>query len=103
MEDLTGRVAIVTGGATGIGSAIVERFLACGAHVACCYNKSGAAAEALERKTGRDGKRLFTVQMDVSNGQQVQSALNSIVRHFGCPTSILVNNAGDIINTVGIT
>ncbi len=82
MEDLTGSVAMVTGGATGIGAAIVERFLACGASVACCYNKSGAAAEALKQKTNAHNARLLTWRVDVTDSQQVQSAVDSIVRHF---------------------
>ncbi len=102
VEDLAGRIAMVTGGATGIGAAIVERFFACDADVACCYNKSRTAAEALARKLGHGTRRLFTVQADVTESEQVQSAVESIVRHFGRPISVLVNNAGDQIETVPV-
>src|SRR5581483_5222859 len=98
MEELTDRVAMVTGGATGIGAAIVERFLACGASVACCYNKSRAGAESLEQKINTGDARLLTLRVDVTDGQQVRSAVDSIVQHFGRPISILVNNAGDMID-----
>ncbi len=47
VNGLAGRVVMVTGGATGIGAAIVERLAVEGALVACCYNKSAEAAQAL--------------------------------------------------------
>ena len=50
METLDGQVVMVTGGATGLGAAMVERFALLDADVACCYHKSHAAAEALAAK-----------------------------------------------------
>jgi 3-oxoacyl-[acyl-carrier protein] reductase len=49
-----GQLVFVTGGATGIGAAIVERFVTLGADVACCYNKSRAGAEAIAAKLRTD-------------------------------------------------
>ena len=40
MSELAGRVAMITGGAKGIGAAITERLVALGAKVACCYHES---------------------------------------------------------------
>ena len=92
------QVVFVTGGATGIGAAIVERFAALGADVACCYNKSRAGAEALAAKLKERGLEVFLVQADVSDSQEVKAAVEATVAHFGRPISILVNNAGDNIN-----
>ena len=97
MDTLSGNVALVTGGATGIGAAIVERLSLLGAEVACCYNKSHVAAESLADKLKESGKDVFPVKVDVSNSGEVRSAVESIAEHFGRPVTILVNNAGDII------
>ena len=99
MNSLAKGTAMVTGGATGIGAAIVEELAARGLDVACCYNKSGAAADELARRLGAEGKSVFPVQMDVTMVREVQSAVDVITEHFGRPITILVNNAGDIVGT----
>jgi 3-oxoacyl-[acyl-carrier protein] reductase len=102
METFTGQVVMVTGGATGLGAAMVERFALLGADVACCYNKSHSAAEALAAKLRASGKEIFLAQVDVADGAQVRDAVAAIAEHFGRPVSILINNAGDNINPAPI-
>jgi 3-oxoacyl-[acyl-carrier protein] reductase len=102
VETFAGQVVMVTGGATGLGAAIVERFAMLGADVACCYNKSRAGAEALAVKLQEASKEIFPVQVDVADGAQVREAVAAIAAHFGRPVSILVNNAGDNINPAPI-
>ena len=97
MGTFDGQLAFVTGGATGIGDAIVERFASLGADVACCYNKSRAGAETLAAKLKERGLEILLVQADVSDGPQVKAAVEATVAHFGRPIRILVNNAGDNI------
>ena len=94
MEILTGSVAMVTGGATGIGAGIVERLAMLGADVACCYNTSRAAAESLAEKLSERGKEVHLVKVDVTSSQEIRTAVESIAAHFGRPINILVNNAG---------
>ena len=93
-----GQLAFVTGGATGIGAAIVERFAMLGAGVACCYNKSRANAEALAATLNARGADVFPVQADVTDSHAVKAAIEATVGHFGRAITILVNNAGDNIN-----
>jgi 3-oxoacyl-[acyl-carrier protein] reductase len=102
METFDGQVVMVTGGATGLGAAMVERFALLGASVACCYNKSQSAAEALAAKLREHGKDIFLVQIDVAAGAQVRDGVAAIAEHFGRPVSILINNAGDNINPAPI-
>lgn len=82
--DLTGKVAIVTGGAQGIGKAIVEAFLDCGAKVAVVDR---------EINTENTNEQLFYFHADVTKSAQVEKAVQEVVEHFG-RLDILVNNAG---------
>ena len=102
MEIFDGQVVMVTGGATGLGAAMVERFALLGAAVACCYNKSQSAAEALAAKLRECGKEILLVQVDVADGAQVRRAVAAVAEHFGRSVSILINNAGDNINPAPI-
>lgn len=89
MVDLAGQHAIVTGGATGLGLAITERLVDCGA-VVSVWGLDEPSAQALEDSS--NGKvRCWLV--DVSDSQQIGTAINKSIRAFGRP-SILVNNAG---------
>ncbi len=100
MDGLTGKVAMVTGGATGIGAACVRRLAAEGARVACCYNKSAAGAEALTEELTGKGQDVFAVRIDVTDSTQIKQGIATITEHFGQPIGILINNAGDIIKNV---
>lgn len=87
--DLTDRVALVTGGARGIGHAVATRLYEAGAHVA--LSDLAGAEEAAHGLTGR-GKSLG-VAGDVSDFGQVEEAVATVERALG-PVDILVNNAG---------
>jgi meso-butanediol dehydrogenase / (S,S)-butanediol dehydrogenase / diacetyl reductase len=82
--DLTGKVAIVTGGANGIGEAIVNAFLDCGAKV--------TIVDLLPSNNESTESTLY-VQADVSNPEQVEAMVENTVNYFG-RVDILVNNAG---------
>ncbi len=87
--DLTGRVAVVTGGAQGIGKAATERFVASGAKVAIWdYDKAHA-----ERTASAIGSAVIAVQCDVTDTGSVAAARDKTVSAFG-RVDILVNNAG---------
>jgi 2-hydroxycyclohexanecarboxyl-CoA dehydrogenase len=84
---LEGRIALVTGGASGIGAACCRRLAAEGARVAVCdLNMEGARAVAGEL----DGEAL---EMDVTDSTSVKEAIGAAEKSLGLP-DMLVNNAG---------
>ncbi len=91
---LAGKVAVVTGGASGIGRATALRLAEEGAHVAVLdLNGEGAAevAAAIERRSGY--QRAMAVQMDVTDEAAVQSGFERVVRRYG-GVDLVVSNAG---------
>lgn len=88
---LEGKVAIVTGGASGIGKAIVERFFEEGACVAIA-DRDLTGARALISQLG-NSERLIAVEVDVTDEVQIAAALDQTCISFG-GIDILVNNAG---------
>jgi 3-oxoacyl-[acyl-carrier protein] reductase len=88
---LADRVAIVTGGARGIGRGIVERLVRDGARVAFTYNSSPDAANALVDSLGSD--RAMAVKCDVTRGEEVDALVENVGSAWG-KIHILVNNAG---------
>jgi 3-oxoacyl-[acyl-carrier protein] reductase len=86
---LAGKCAIVTGGASGFGLGIVDKFLAEGARVMIAdINGEGAAALAAER-----GEAALAQQVDVSNATSVNTMAEAAIAAFG-RVDILINNAG---------
>ncbi|PKN56909.1 MAG: 3-oxoacyl-ACP reductase FabG [Deltaproteobacteria bacterium HGW-Deltaproteobacteria-14] len=89
---LTGKTAIITGGARGIGYATARRFLSEGANVALWDVQAGLFEEALRRlEHGPDRARAYEV--DVTSREQVQQAMAQVESDLG-PVDVLVNNAG---------
>jgi 2-hydroxycyclohexanecarboxyl-CoA dehydrogenase len=89
---LTGKVAIVTGAAQGIGRAIAMRLAQEGAKVAIAdINDSGAAQTA--REISAVGAQAIAVKLDVTSLEQAVAAVEKVERELG-PIDILVNNAG---------
>src|SRR4030095_3932759 len=92
--ELKGRVALVTGGAGGIGGAVVRSLAKAGiGALAINYRKSSKAAEELATDLERAGVKAITVQADVQNDAQIRGMIEQIGGRFG-RLDILVNNAG---------
>ncbi|MDP2983918.1 MAG: 3-oxoacyl-[acyl-carrier-protein] reductase [Candidatus Latescibacter sp.] len=92
MKRLEGKMALVTGGAQGIGRTIAERFLSEGAAIALCdMNITLANAAALELAKG--GGTIKAYFMNVADEEKVDAALDAVLKDFG-RIDILVNNAG---------
>ena len=86
------RVAIVTGGASGIGLAIAERLAADGNAVAV-FDRDGVAADAAAAKIAATGAPAMGVAVDVTDRSQIDAGVASVHGELGRPT-ILVNCAG---------
>jgi 3-oxoacyl-[acyl-carrier protein] reductase len=89
--DLKDRIAIVTGGARGIGFAIAQRMLASGATVALWDADKAALDQAAAALKGAG--RVHTASIDVTNEAAIARGVDALVRG-GCKIDILVNNAG---------
>jgi meso-butanediol dehydrogenase/(S,S)-butanediol dehydrogenase/diacetyl reductase len=92
MPKLEGKVAIVTGGAQGIGAEIASRLVADGAKVAIA-DLNGEKAVAVAEGLNSNGANAIGIAVDVANGDQVQSAIDKTVKTFG-RLDIFFNNAG---------
>jgi 3-oxoacyl-[acyl-carrier protein] reductase len=91
--DLSGRVAVVTGGSSGIGRGVAELLAARGAAVAITYHSNEAGARELETATAARGERVWAGQCDVADERSVAAFFEAVKRDVG-PVDVLVNNAG---------
>ena len=92
--ELAGRVAIVTGGGTGIGRATALRLARSGAGaVVINYSRSADAAEATARDVRSAGADALVVKADIADESQVKAMVGRAVEHHG-RLDVLVNNAG---------
>ena len=90
---MDGRVAIVTGGGTGIGAAVVRRLAARGVRCVINYAHSRDEAEALASEVGAEGGRAVAVQADIVDDGACQALVLAAADAFG-RIDFLVNNAG---------
>lgn len=92
--DLTGKVALVTGGTHGIGMAIAKGLAAAGAKI-CINDIFEDKLAACKQEYAKEGIDVFTVVFDVTSEEDVDRGIGTIEREVG-PIDILVNNAGII-------
>ncbi|ARI76471.1 SDR family oxidoreductase [Halobacillus mangrovi] len=90
--DLTGKVAIVTGGGRGLGKQIAEGLAESGAHVVVCSRKVEACKEVSDQLK-QLGVESLAFECDVTNPDSMQQVVDQTVDHFG-RIDILVNNSG---------
>ena len=92
MDELTGRVAVVTGGASGIGLAMAERFAAEGMRLAIADIEQDAL-DAAAKQLGDSGAEVLAVRTDVSQAEEVDELAARVRERFG-GFHVVCNNAG---------
>jgi 3-oxoacyl-[acyl-carrier protein] reductase len=95
--DITGKVALVTGGARDIGRAISLELARNGADVVVDYRTSAAEAEATVRDIVALGRRAVAVAADVTRKADVERLVAEGLRFGGGRIDVLVNNAGGVV------
>jgi 3-oxoacyl-[acyl-carrier protein] reductase len=91
--DLQGKVAIVTGGGTGMGKAITKLLAAAGAHVVVNYSRSEAEAMATAHELETHNVQALPIKAGVSSAAEVAALVEQTERALG-RIDVLVNNAG---------
>lgn len=92
------KVAVITGGAKGIGRACAEVLFKSGFRVAVLYHNSVDDANELIKKLNADGElNAIAIKVDVANAVSVQNAFDGVMNVFG-RVDVLVNNAGIAMN-----
>jgi 3-oxoacyl-[acyl-carrier protein] reductase len=96
VEQLTGRVALVTGGGRGIGRGISLALARAGCDVAVNYRERRDDADSAVREIQNLGHRAAALRADVSRGAEVTRLVQAAESQLG-PVEILINNAGKIL------
>lgn len=92
---LAGKVALISGGATGMGGASSALFAAEGAKVGI-VDRNREAAEAKAAEIRKAGGEAFAVKADVSVAAEVEAAVAAVSGRYG-PVTVLFNHAGTIV------
>ncbi|HEX4242963.1 MAG TPA: SDR family NAD(P)-dependent oxidoreductase [Steroidobacteraceae bacterium] len=100
IRPLAGRVAVVTGGARGMGAAIASELAGQGARVAIC-DLDGAAVEERARALAEahGSTQILGLETDVTDEGAVRALMQATARRFGGAADIPVNNAGVLFGT----
>ena len=93
MDNLKGKVALITGGSRGIGKSISKRLASQGATVVINYIQNETAAENTKKEIEESGGQVFTSKFDVADFDAVHEEVDKIIEKLG-GLHILINNAG---------
>ena len=97
MEDLKGKVVLITGAGTGIGAAAARAFGRAGAHVAVHYHASEGPARSVADSIEAAGGRAAVFQADLTKTAEAGRLVHAVQRHYG-RIDVLVNNAGNVFD-----
>lgn len=93
MFDLSGQVALITGGGTGLGEQIAEVYAEMGCHLSLCSRKVENCQQVAEKLAREYGVRAKAFELDVTNEENVNQVVEQVLSDFG-QIDILVNNSG---------
>ncbi len=100
MKDFQGKVAFITGGASGLGLGLAKVFSEAGCKVVIADVRQGAIDEALGYFRGR-GAPVHGIRLDITDRAAYAAAADEVAQIYGSPPQLLFNNAG--VNTFGPT
>lgn len=100
--DLSGRVAVVTGGSVGIGNQMAEGLAEAGANVVLAARRVERCEQAADKIIKETGVKALPVKCDVSNQDSVNDLIATTVKEFG-KIDIMVNNAGVVWGESSLT
>ncbi|GIP46456.1 SDR family oxidoreductase [Paenibacillus timonensis] len=95
---LKGKTILITGGGTGLGRAMAERFLQLGAKVAICGRREEVLRSAAEEMTAGCGGEVLAQRCDVRDPEQVRACVDTVWQHFGSIDALVNNAAGNFIS-----
>lgn len=96
MQDFAGKVAVVTGAASGIGLGLARTFTRAGMSVAMCDIRADRLEEAVKQVRPLGQGRVITVTADVSSADSVEAAAQRVENEFG-KIHVVCNNAGVVV------
>jgi 3-oxoacyl-[acyl-carrier protein] reductase len=102
MDDLKGKVVLVTGASTGIGAACAKAFGEQGCKVALHYNTSQSAAALVAESIVKAGGEVLLTQGDLRSSADCRRVVSEAAERFG-GIDVLINNAGALVERVPVT
>jgi 3-oxoacyl-[acyl-carrier protein] reductase len=96
MQDLTGKVALVTGASRGVGAAVVELLADRGADVVINYRSKGPRAEAIADRVRAIGRKAVLAQADITDADQVQAMMQQVQASLGRLDFLVLNASGGL-------
>lgn len=97
-DTLKDKVILVTGGGTGLGRSMTERFLELGAKVAITSRRKEMLAEVAAEMTAKYGGEVFTTGVDVRDPEGVKRMIDEVWAHYGRINVLLNNAAGNFVS-----
>jgi len=101
LDDLKGKVVLITGASTGIGAAVAKGFAKAGAKVAVHYGSSEAQAVQVQQEIENSDGIAKIFQADVSSTAANQKLVEAVVEQFG-QLDVLIVNAGGLVGRSGL-
>lgn len=96
MEDLKGKIVLITGASSGIGASAARAFGKAGARVAVHYKSSQAQADAVASTIRRSGAEAITFKADITRTAEIENLITDVEKAFG-GIDVLINNAGGFV------